>query len=729
MVSSASASDSSDTFSTPAEDSTESANYSGDHPEHHSAVTLAPVAARHPKTLALHGDRRTDDYYWMRDRNNPEVIAYLEAENAYTQAQMRHTEALQKQLYDEMLSRIQETDLSVPYRYGDYFYYGRTEAGKAYGILCRKQGNLEAPEEILLDENALAEGHEFFELGSYEISPNHELLAYSTDTSGSEHYTLVIKVLAEEQHFPESIPNIYSVAWANDNQTLFYTKLDDAHRPYQLWRHRLGNGPEQDELIYEEKDEAFYMDISVTRSEAYLLLSLNSKITSEVHYLDANHPEGEFQILQPRQQGVEYDISHHPGSGAGAGGSENRFYITTNEDAIHFKLMVTPVAAPERSNWRVVIPHREDVMLSGIDVFADHLVIYEREQGLPTIRVQKFSTGEETSLEFPEPTYAVYSGSMAEFHTTVLRFNYGSMITPWSIFDYDMNSHERTLRKEQPVLGEYERSQYASEWLMATASDGTQIPISLVYKKETGRKASGPLLLSGYGSYGYPNAATFLSSRLSLLDRGVTIAIAHIRGGGEMGRKWYEAGKFLHKKNTFTDFIACAEHLIAENWTTSAELVISGASAGGLLIGAVVNMKPELFGGAIADVPFVDVVTTILDPDLPLSVMEWDEWGNPNDQEFYNYMKSYSPYDNVKAQDYPKMLITAGLNDPRVSYWEPAKWTAKLRRLKTDNHTLLLKTNMDAGHGGASGRYGQLKETAFDYAFTLDCLNLVQNRP
>ena len=698
-----------------------------------------PIAAERPKVLETHGDRRQDPYYWMRDRDNPEVIAYLEAENAYTQAQMQHTEALQKQLYDEMLGRIQETDLSVPYRYGDYFYYGRTEEGKAYSILCRKLGSLEAPEEILLDENALAEGQEFFDLGSYEISPNHQILAYSTDTNGSERYELVFKEVSGDQCFVESIADVDSVAWANDNQTLFYTRLDDAHRPYQLWRHRLGSDPEQDQLIYEEKDDAFYVGISTTRSEAYLLLSLNSKITSEVHYLDANQPDGEFQVLQPRQKGVEYDVAHHPGSDisnseaassetADAGDllAQNRFYITTNEDAINFKLMVTPVAKPGKENWKTVIPHREDVMLSGVSVFEDHLVIFERYKGLPTLRVHQFSTGEETPIDFPEPTYAVYPGSMAEFHTQVLRFNYGSMITPWSVFDYDMNSHDRKLMKEQPVLGGYDRTQYASEWLMAKADDGTEIPISLVYKKEAGRQSGGPLRLSGYGSYGYPNAATFSSNRLSLLDRGITVAIAHIRGGGEMGRKWYEAGKFLNKKNTFTDFIACAEFLIAEHWTASEELVISGGSAGGLLIGVVVNLRPELFAGAIADVPFVDVVPTILDPDLPLSVMEWDEWGNPNEYEFYDYMKSYSPYDNVEAKNYPKLLVTAGLNDPRVSYWEPAKWTAKLRKLKTDNNQLLLKTNMDAGHAGASGRYEQLKEIAFDYAFTLDCLNRVE---
>lgn len=496
----------------------------------------------------------------------------------------------------------------------------------------------------------------------------------------------------------------------------------------------MGSDPRGDRLIYEETDDAFYLSISTTRSEAYLLLASQSKITSEIRYLDANQPDGDFQLVEPRQKGVEYDLEHHPGNGFdrdpsqldgaldGSLNGTNRFYITTNADAINFKLMVTPVATPGREHWQTVIPHREDIMLSGISAFADHLVIYERQQGLPTIRIQKLSTREATQLAFPEPTYAIYAGAMAEFDTQTLRFHYGSMITPWSVYDYDMDTHERVLKKEQSVLGDYDRTQYASEWLMATASDGTQIPISLVYKKDCARP--GALLLSGYGSYGYPNAATFSSNRLSLLDRGVTCAIAHIRGGGELGRKWYEAGKFLNKKNTFTDFIACAEYLMGQGWTRPEQLVISGGSAGGLLIGAVVNLRPELFVGAIVDVPFVDVVTTILDPDLPLSVMEWDEWGNPNEKEFYDYMKSYSPYDNVKPQAYPHLLITAGLNDPRVSYWEPAKWTAKLRQLKTDTHRLLLKTNLDAGHGGASGRYEALKEAAFDYAFVLECLQI-----
>ncbi len=681
-----------------------------------------PLAPRFPQVLEIHGDRRVDDYYGLRDRENPAVIDYLQAENAYTEAQMAVTAELQQQLYDEMLGRIQETDLSVPYRHGDYFYYGRTEAGKAYGILCRKRGSLEAAEEILLDENQLAEGEEFFDLGNYVVSPNHQLLAYSTDTDGSEHYRLVFKDLQAGTLFPEQIADVDSVVWAQDNQTLFYTRLDAANRPFQLWRHDLGTDPAEDVLVYEEADEAFYLSVDVTRSDAYIVLSAESKITTEVRCLEAHQPTGEFQILCPRERGIEYSVVHHPGDPAEA--SSNRFYIITNEQAINFKLMVTPVHAFEKAHWQTVIPHRPDVMLSGVSAFANHLVIYERQAGLPTIRVQTLSTGTDHKIDFPEPTYEVYAGFMPEFQTSTLRFTYSSLITPASVFDYDMETQTRELKKETPVLGGYDRTQYHSERLTAQAPDGTAVPISLVYRKGLEKNGQNPLFLVGYGSYGYPYPATFSSNRLALLDRGVVCAIAHIRGGGELGRQWYEDGKFLHKKNTFTDFIACAESLIAQGWTDQRHLVISGGSAGGLLMGAVLNLRPDLFQGAIAAVPFVDVVTTILDPDLPLSVMEWDEWGNPHEPDYYDYMKSYSPYDNVTAQDYPHLLVTAGLNDPRVSYWEPAKWTAKLRTLKTDHHLLLLKTNMDAGHGGASGRYERLKELAFEYAFLLHCLSL-----
>lgn len=686
-------------------------------PQDHLVETsiVPPVAQKQSKVLALHNDQRVDHYFWMRHSDDPNVIAYLEAENAYTEAMMQHTEALQTQLYQEMLVRIKETDLSVPYRKDDYYYYSRTEEGKSYPIYCRKQGSLDAVEEILLDQNELAQDYDFFNLGVFQVSPNHQILAYSIDTTGSEQYTLFFLDLRTFELFPETLTDTYfSLAWGNDNQTIFYTKVDATNRPFQLLRHTLGSSPDQDVLIYHEPDDAYFLSVSKTRSQAYILMNLGSKLTSEVHYLDANQPTSAFQVIHPRQQGMEYKVEHH----------SDYFYIVTNEEALNFKLMKTPVTSPTKSNWQTVIPHREDVMLSGVSAFADHLIICERKAGLPILRVQKISTHEEHAITFPEPTYTVSLGSNPEFNTTILRFNYTSLMTPFSVFDYNMETQQRELKKETEVLGGYDRAQYQSEWIKATAADGTAIPISLVYKKGIKKDGKNPLFLTGYGAYGASYSAFFSSHRLSLLERGFVFAIAHIRGGGEMGRKWYEDGKFLQKKNTFTDFIACAEYLIANKWTSSDRLAISGGSAGGLLMGAVINQRPDLFKVVIADVPFVDVVTTILDTSLPLSALEWEEWGNPNDKTYYDYMKSYSPYDNVKPQDYPHLLITAGLNDSRVKYWEPAKWAAKLRELKTDNNLLLLKTNMGAGHGGASGRYESLKEIAFEYAFILDRLGL-----
>lgn len=680
----------------------------------HPLDLTPPVAPKFPQILLKHGDERLDEYYGMRDHQNPDVIAYLEAENHYTQAMMQHTESLQKSLYDEMLARIKETDLSVPYRKDDYYYYSRTEEGKNYAIFCRKQGSLDAPETIILDQNQLAQDCEYFSLGICQVSPNHQILAYSVDTTGAEQYILYFLDLNTFQLYPESIPDTYaSFAWGNDNQTVFYTTINESQRPFKLFRHTLGTDASLDTLVYYETDEAYYLSVGKTRSEAYILMSLGSKITSEFHYLDANYPTGNFQVIHPRQQGMEYEIEHHG----------DYFYIVTNEDAINFKLMRTPVTKPAKENWELIIPHREEVMLSGVSAFANNLIIFERKSGLPEIRILTLSTGEETYLHFPEPTYTVGEGTNPEFNTNQWRYHYTSLVTPDSIFEYNLDTHEQTLLKETEVLGGYDRTEYQSERLMAPASDGTLIPISLVYKKGLQKNQQNPLLLNGYGSYGANFSPTFSSTRLSLLNRGFVYAIAHIRGGGEMGRKWYEAGKFLAKKNTFTDFIACAEYLIQEQWTSPNYLAISGGSAGGLLMGAVLNLRPELFKAVIADVPFVDVVTTILDPDLPLSVLEWEEWGNPNDKNYYDYMKSYSPYDNVKSQNYPHLLITAGLNDSRVKYWEPAKWAAKLRTLKTDQNLLLLKTNMGAGHSGASGRYEYLKEIAFDYAFLLDRLS------
>ncbi|HEY9642378.1 MAG TPA: S9 family peptidase [Coleofasciculaceae cyanobacterium] len=670
-----------------------------------------PIAAKRPHVHVLHEDERVDPYFWMRDRDHPEVIAYLEAENAYTKAMMQHTESLQKALYDEILGRIQETDLSVPYRKGDYYYYSRTQEGKDYPIYCRKLGSLDAPEEVLLDQNQLAAGQAYFSLGVLRVSPDHQLLAYSVDTTGGEVYTLQFLDLKTRQLYPESIPNTdSSLAWANDSQTVFYTTVDEAHRPFKLFRHRLGCAIETDVLIYHEPDELFYLGVGKTRSEAYVLMSLGSKITSEVHYLDANDPTSEFQVIRPRTTGIEYDVEHHT----------DAFYIVTNDQATNFKLMKAPVKAPTLDHWQEVLPHRDEVLLEGVSAFVDHLVIYERQGGLPTVRIQKHSTAEEHYIAFPEPTYEVGESANPDFNTQTLRFSYTSLVTPNSVFDYDLNTRQQELKKETPVLGGYDRTQYISERLQAIAPDGTLIPLSVVYKKGLKRNSSNPVYLTGYGAYGYSYPDSFSSTRLTLLDRGVVMAIAHIRGGSEMGRKWYEDGKFLYKNNTFTDFIACAAYLIQENWTSPQHLAISGGSAGGLLMGAVLNMRPDLFKMAIANVPFVDVVTTILDTSLPLSALEWEEWGNPNDKVYYDYMKSYSPYDNVADKDYPALLITAGLNDPRVSYWEPAKWAAKLRDLKTDRNILLLKTHMGAGHGGASGRYEQIKEIALEFAFLLD---------
>jgi len=676
-----------------------------------SPIALPPIAAQQSQVLSLHGDDRVDPYFWLRHRDDPNTIAYLNAENDYTEAMMAHTEALQTTLYDEILARIQETDLSVPYRQGDYYYYSRTETGKAYPIYCRKAGALDAPEELLLDQNTLAEGYDFFDLGLLAVSPNHQILAYAVDTSGSERYTLLFLNLTTGQLYPETILETgYGFAWGNDNQTVFYTLVDEANRPFKLLRHQLGSAVSDDELVYHETDDSYYLSVGKTRSDAYILLDLHSKITSEVHYLDANQPEGKFQVIQPRSSGIEYQVEHHSDS----------FYIVTNDEALNFKLMQTPVTAPTKDHWRLVIPHREAVLLEGVSAFAKHLVIYEREAGLPTVRVRQFVNGEEHYIDFPDPTYDVDEGSNPEFDTDTLRFNYASLVTPRSVFDYNLETQVRELKKETPVLGGYDRTQYASERLMATATDGSQVPISIVYKKGMAKDGKNPLLLTGYGSYGFSYPATFSSTRLSLLERGVVVAIAHIRGGSEMGRQWYEDGKFLNKKNTFTDFIACGEHLIAQGWTATEHLAILGGSAGGLLLGVVMNLRPDLCKAVVAHVPFVDVVTTILDDHLPLSIIEREEWGDPNDRTFYDYMKSYSPYDNVEAKAYPNVLITAGLNDSRVAYWEPAKWTAKLRSLKTDDNRLLLKTNMGAGHGGASGRYDSLRETAFEYAFLFD---------
>ncbi len=683
-----------------------------------------PLAKRLPVEVTVHGDTRVDPYGWMRDRDaDPDVVAYLEAENAYTDAMTAHTAGLRDRLFEEIRARVQETDLSVPVRKGDWWYYSRTEEGKQYGISCRRAAAADrsydetVPEQVLLDENVEAEGHEYFATGVFDVSPDHHLLAFAVDTDGSELYELRFRDLRTGANLPDVIPGVYyGSAWATDNHTFFYVRPDDAMRPFQVWRHTLGADPATDELVFVETDERFYVSISLSRDEQYLYLASGSKVTDEVRFLRADDPTGTWTVVEPREQDVEYGISHHNGI----------FYVITNADgAENFKLCTVDVAAPGRANWRELIPHRPDVKLSGVLPFTNHLVISERVNATTQVRVRRLSDGAEHVIEQPEAVGTVHGGANPEFDTTIYRYGYQSMRTPSSVFTYDLDTRERVLLKQQPVLGEFDPGRYVTERLWATAEDGVAVPMTVVYRDDFVRDGSRPALLYGYGSYESSMDPYFSSIRLSLLDRGFVFAIAHIRGGGEMGRHWYTDGKFLAKKNTFTDFIACARHLVSESWTSPARLAIRGGSAGGLLMGAVVNAAPDLFGCVIAEVPFVDALNTILDPSLPLTVLEWEEWGNPVESpEFYAYMKSYAPYENVEAKDYPAMLVTAGLNDPRVSYWEPAKWVAKLRATKTDRNPLLLKTEMGAGHGGPSGRYDAWKDEAFVIAFVLDTFGL-----
>jgi oligopeptidase B len=672
-----------------------------------------PVAKIVPKTMTVLGDTRVDNYYWMRDRKDPETIKYLEAENDYTKAMMKHTDKLQSTLYSEMLGRIKQTDLTVPVKRDNFYYYTRTEEGKQYSIYCRKKGSLEAPEEVLLDGNALAEGKKYFRVGNFVVSPSHKLLAYSVDFAGDETYTIRVKDLATGKLLADEIPNTYySLEWGTDNATFFYTVLDEAKRPFKVFRHSLG--VKQDTLVYHEPDEHFTVELSKTSSRAYILININSSVTSEVRYVSAAQPKGKFQTILPRVQETEYDVTHHGAS----------FFIRTNDGAKTFRLVEAPVKDPSKANWKELIPARADVTLEGTRAFKDYLVVEERDRGLNKIRIQNFDGAKTHYIEFPEPVYTAGLSGNAEFDTKVVRFGYASLVTPDSVFDYNMDTRERELKKQREVLGGYDPAKYQSERVYATAADGVKIPISLVYKKGFVQNGKAPALLYGYGAYGISTDPTFSSDRLSLLDRGFVYAIAHIRGGGDLGKPWHEDGRMLKKKNTFTDFIAAAEHLVREKYTSPERLAIMGGSAGGLLMGAVTNMRPDLFAVVVAMVPFVDALTTELDETLPLTVGEWEEWGNPKQKEYYDYIKSYSPYDNVGAAKYPNILITAGLNDPRVSYWEPAKWTAKLRAVKKDGHMLLLKTNMDSGHGGASGRYERWKENAFNYAFLLNALGV-----
>ncbi len=677
-----------------------------------------PRAAIRPHTLTQHGQTRTDNYFWLRDRENPEVLEYLKAENAYTEQLMAHTQDLQGQLFEEMKGRIKETDLSVPEQRGDYLYYTRTLEGQQYPVYCRKPSALDAPEEILLDQNSEAVGHPFCNVGMFRVSPDHHWLAYSIDHSGSEQYTLRFKDLRTGELSPEQVPNTYyALEWADDNRTVFYSTLDAALRPYQIHRHIRGTDPAQDSLIYQEDDESFYLWLQKSNSEAYIFLVARSTTTMEVRYLAANSPTEAFQLFQPRCHKVEYSLAHHG----------DLFYILTNDEAQNFRLFTTPVSQPSRDHWQEFLPHRPNVFLQGLLVFENYLVRFEREGSLQRIRVSNPDGTDVREVAFPEPVYAyeIDSDVYQAYTGHTLRFTYNSLITPKSVIDYGLADRSWHVRKQDEIPSGYDPSQYEMLRLLAPARDGVQVPMSLVYKKGLQRNGHNPTLLYGYGSYGASVDPNFNTNRLSLLDRGLIFAIAHIRGGSEMGRAWYENGRMLNKKNTFNDFIDCAEHLIAQGFTSPQHLTCQGGSAGGLLMGAVVNARPDLFQAVIADVPFVDVITTISDPSIPLTVIEWEQWGNPANRDEFDYMLSYSPYDHVTAKDYPNLLVTAGFNDPRVAYWEPAKWVARLRACKTGSNRLLLKTNLDAGHAGSSGRYDYLKEVAFRYAFLLDRLGLL----
>jgi oligopeptidase B len=672
-----------------------------------SALPPPPRARLAPHRTLVHGEERVDPFHWLRGKGDPAVAAYLEAENAYADAVMRPTEALQETLYGEMLSRIKETDVSAPYREGGFFYYARTEEGKQYSVRCRKKGALDAPEDVLLDLNALAEGHTYLSVGTCAVTDDGGLMLYSLDRTGFRQYTLEVKDLATGAVLPDRRERVTSAAWAADGETLFYVVEDEAKRSYRLYRHRLGSA--EDVLVYEEPDERFAIGVHRTRSRAFLVLHSSSHTASEVRFLPAGEPAGEWRLVAAREADHEYDVDHRAGL----------FYIRTNSGGRNFRVVTAPVEDPRRERWTELVPHASDVSIEEVLCFDRHLALFLRERGLTQIRVLDTETGSSHRVDFPEPAYSVFPSANREHATRVLRYSYQSFVTPESIVDYDMATRRVTIVKRTEVLGGYDPSRYTMERIFATAKDGVLVPISLVARNGTPRDGRAPMLLSGYGSYGYPNPVVFSSSLVSLLDRGVVFAEAHVRGGGEMGKPWHDAGRMDRKTNTFTDFISAAEHVITEGYTSSDGLVIGGRSAGGLLIGAVVNMRPDLFRAAVLWVPFVDVVNTMLDASLPLTVGEYEEWGDPNEREQYERLKAYCPYTNLAAKDYPSILVKTSLNDSQVMYWEPAKYVAKLRTLKTDGNPLLFKTNMGAGHGGSSGRYDFLREVAFDYAFVL----------
>ena len=689
---------------------------------------VIPDAPKRPSQFTIHGENRVDEYAWLRQRDNPEVLDYLAAENRYAERMMAHTDELQERLYQEIIGRIKQTDLSVPHRKGDYFYYTRTVEGQNYPILARKQGSLDAEEQVMLDLNVLAEGKEYLDIGSSDVSPDQNLLAYSADFDGSELYDVYLKNLATGETTGPILEDVAGgVEWAADNQTLFYSRRDESHRPHQVWRHTLGTEMAQDVLVYDEPDPLYFAFAAKTLDEQLILFGSFGKTNTEWRFIPADAPAAEPKVVAPRRPNIQYYVDHHPAGPAdpeGDGGGT--FFILTDENAPNFKLVTAPVANPAPENWTDFVPHDPEVFIDGVDVFAGHIVLSERRGGFTAARVltlgEKGQITQERMIELPEQVATVHSETNAEFATDTYRFGYTSYLTPPSVYDYNLINGQRTLLKQQEVLGGYDPLLYETGVTWATAEDGTQVPVSFVHRKGISADGQNPLLLEGYGSYGASSDPYFSSARLSLLDRGVIVATAHVRGGGEMGREWKEQGRLDRKMNTFTDFIAAAEHMVASNLTNADSLAIEGGSAGGLLVGAVVNMRPDLFKAAVADVPFVDVVNTMLDETIPLTTFEYEEWGNPAEPAAYAYMMSYSPYDNVREQEYPDMLVLAGLNDPRVGYWEPAKWVAKLRDMKQGESLLLLKTNMDAGHGGASGRYDAFRELAFKYAFILDRL-------
>jgi len=675
---------------------------------------IPPVAAVKPKELEKHGDIRTDNYYWLNERENPEVIDYLTKENDYYKQMTAHTKQFQDELFLEMKGRIKEDDSSVPYFYNGYYYITRYETGKDYPVYARKKGSLEAPEEILFDCNQMAEGHSYFQLGGLNISEDNKLAAFGVDLVSRRQFTIQVKNLETNEILPFKIENTTGGStWAGDNETLFYTRKDEVTlRSDKIYKHKLGADPANDAMIFHEKDDTYNTFIYKEKSKKYLVIGSTSTLTSEFRILDAKSPDGEFTMFQKRTRGLEYGIAHY----------ENQWYIVTNKDkATNFKLMVTPDGATDKKNWKDLIPHRKEVLLEDIDIFKDYLVISERSNGLNTIRIRRWDGTGEYYLPFGIETYTAETATNPDFDTDILRYSYQSLAVPSSVIDFNMATKEKTVLKEQEVLGgKFDKNNYTEERIWATAQDGTKVPISKVYRNGLKKDGSNPFLLYAYGSYGASMDPYFSSIRLSLLDRGFVFAIAHIRGGEDLGRDWYDNGKLLEKKNTFTDFIDCSKFVISEGYTSPQHLYAEGGSAGGLLMGAVINMAPELYNGVIAQVPFVDVITTMLDDSIPLTTGEYDEWGNPNEKEYYDYMKSYSPYDNLTAQEYPNMLVTTGLHDSQVQYWEPAKWVAKLRVVSTGNKQLYLETNMEAGHGGASGRFEAIKEVAKEYSFLLD---------